>query len=81
MPEYAARRGRFEKRMRQYVEAAPGPELVAETIARVVRSRRPALHNPVTREATLFPFLRTWLPRSWFEPGLRSAFRLDDESF
>jgi NAD(P)-dependent dehydrogenase (short-subunit alcohol dehydrogenase family) len=81
MKEYAARRARFDKSMRQYEEKAPGPEVVAEKVARIVHSRSPALRNPVTREATLFPLLRTWFPRSWFERGLRSSFHLDDEGF
>jgi hypothetical protein len=81
MGAYAARRARFEKSMRRYAERAPGPELVAEKVARIVHSRSQALRNPVTREATVFPLLRTWLPRTWFESGLRSSFHLDDEGF
>jgi NAD(P)-dependent dehydrogenase (short-subunit alcohol dehydrogenase family) len=48
---------------------------------RLARGGIEALHNPVTREATVFPLLRTRFPRSWFERGLRSSFHLDDEAF
>ncbi|HEY6553687.1 MAG TPA: SDR family NAD(P)-dependent oxidoreductase [Vicinamibacteria bacterium] len=81
MKEYAARRVRFEKSMRQGEEKAPGPEAVALKVARIVRSPHPALLNPVTTEATVVPLLRRWLPRAWFERALRSNFHLDDEGF
>lgn len=79
--EYAMRRSRFEKAMRGFAEKAPGPKLVAETVSRVVRSSSPALRNPVTKEASWFPLLRTVLPRALFEGGLRASFRLDDQKF
>ena len=43
-------------------------------------SRKPRLRNRVTREATLFPFLR-WLllPAGAFEARIRSGFNLDQE--
>jgi NAD(P)-dependent dehydrogenase (short-subunit alcohol dehydrogenase family) len=78
---YAARRGRFEKTMKEFERKAPGPELVARKVSQVARSKAPPLHNPVTFEAQLFPRLRTWFPRSWFERGLRSSFHLDDQKF
>ena len=42
MEAYAPRRGRFEKVMRQFEERAPGPEVVAERVSRIVRSRSEA---------------------------------------
>lgn len=81
MKEYAARRTRFEKAMRESEERAPGPELVAESVARIVQSRSPPLRNPVTRDAVLVPLLRNWLPRAWYERALRSSFHLDDENY
>ena len=78
LPAYAARRGRFEATMQTFEQKAPSPELVARKVSAILRSRSPALQNPVTFEARLFPFLRTWFPRSWFEGGLRSSFHLDD---
>jgi len=81
MPEYAARRSRFEKAMKQFEGKAPGPEVVAQCVSRVVNARAPAFQNPVTLEAYLFPWLRRWFPRSWFERGRRSNFHLDDTRF
>ena len=77
MPEYSPWRDRFFATMKAFEEKAPGPELVAEAFSRIVRSKRPALRNTVTREATIFPFLHWLLPAGAFEGGLRSAFKLD----
>ena len=81
MEAYAPRRARFEKTMRRFEEKAPGPEVVAERVSRIVHSRSPALRNPITREARVLPLLRAWFPRSWFDQGLRATFHLDDEHF
>jgi NAD(P)-dependent dehydrogenase (short-subunit alcohol dehydrogenase family) len=77
MAEYSPWRDRFFKAMKGFEEKAPGPEVVAEVFARIVRSKRPALRNTVTAEATLFPFLRWLLPAGAFEGGVRSGFKLD----
>ena len=81
MEAYAHRRARFEKVMRQFEEEAPGPGVVAERVSRIVRSRSPALRNSITPQGRILPLLRAWLPRSWFDQGLRSTFHLDDEHF
>ena len=49
-------------------------------MSRIVASRKPRLRNRVTREATLFPFLR-WLllPVGAFDVGIRSGLNLDKE--
>jgi NAD(P)-dependent dehydrogenase (short-subunit alcohol dehydrogenase family) len=80
MAEYSPWRDRFFETMRGFEEKAPGPEIVAEVFSRIVRSKSPALRNTVTREATLFPFLRWLLPASAFEGGVRSGFKLDKSS-
>jgi hypothetical protein len=63
-----------------WASKGPGPEVVAGAVSRIVASRKPRLRNCVTREATLFPFLR-WLllPAGSFEAGIRSGFNLDKE--
>ena len=73
MEAYAPRRGRFEKVMRQFEERAPGPEVVAEKVARIVHSRSPALRNPITSQARVLPLLRAWFPRSWLNAGSEST--------
>ena len=76
-PAYSPWRDRFLRTMRNFEEKGPGPEVVAEVYSRIVRSERPALHHRLTREATLFPFLRWLLPAGAFEGGLRTGFHLD----
>src|SRR6185369_11890083 len=74
MPEYSPWRERFFRVMKGFEDKAPGPELVADAFARIIRSKRPRLRNTVTTEAKLFSFLKWLLPANTFEGGLRSAF-------
>jgi NAD(P)-dependent dehydrogenase (short-subunit alcohol dehydrogenase family) len=74
---YSPWRERFFKAMKGFEDKAPGPEIVAQTFARLVRSDSPPLRNTVTREAKLFPLLRRFLPAAAFESGLRIGFGLD----
>jgi len=77
---YSPWRERFSKTMKGFEQKAPGPEVVAEVISRIVRSERPALRNRVTREATLFPLMRWLLPSGVFESMVRIGFGLDKAS-
>jgi len=81
MPEYAPWRDRALKTMRHFADEAPGPGVVAEVVARLISSRSPPLRNRITREASVFPFLRWLLPASAFEAGTRRGFNLDREGF
>jgi NAD(P)-dependent dehydrogenase (short-subunit alcohol dehydrogenase family) len=72
---------RFRKKMAEFERKAPGPELVALAVSKAVRARKPALRYRVTREATQFTLMRTWLPAWLFESGLRSGFHLDDQRY
>ena len=81
MPEYGPWRDRALKTVGQFAEKAPGPGVVAEVVARLIASRNPPLRNRVTREASVFPFLRWLLPASAFEAGTRRGFNLDREGF
>ncbi len=81
MPEYAPWRDRALKTMGHYAAKAPGPTVVAEVVARLLASRNPPLRNRITREASLFPFLRWLLPASAFEAGTRRGFNLDRDGF
>jgi NAD(P)-dependent dehydrogenase (short-subunit alcohol dehydrogenase family) len=79
MPEYNPWRDRALKTMIEYGDKGPGPEVVAEVVSSLLASADPPLRSRVTREATLFPFLR-WLLPSWaFEGGVRRGFNLDRE--
>ena len=77
MTAYRPWREHFSDAMRNFERKAPGPEVVADVFARLVSRKRPALHNPVTLQAKLLPFLRRVLPSGMFEASLRSAFKLD----
>jgi NAD(P)-dependent dehydrogenase (short-subunit alcohol dehydrogenase family) len=78
---YSPWRERALKTMKGFEQNAPGPELVASTVARLVRQKNPRLRSRVTREASLFSFLRWLLPARAFELGLRAGFNLDKEGF
>jgi NAD(P)-dependent dehydrogenase (short-subunit alcohol dehydrogenase family) len=73
---YSPWRERFFTTMRGFEAKAPGPDAVAAVFSRIVRSKHPALRNPVTTEARLFPFLRWLLPPSAFARGVRLGFGL-----
>lgn len=81
MPEHATWRNRALKTMRGFEGKAPGPEVVADVVSRIVNAPNPRLRNRLTREATIFPFPRWLLPAGAFEAGTRQGFNLDKEGF
>ena len=81
LAEYSPWRERALKTMKGFEENAPGPEVVAAVVSRLVAQKNPPLRNRVTREASLFPFLRWLLPAGAFEWGLRMGFNLDKKGF
>lgn len=56
---------------------APPPELVAATILRIVKSRRPAPRYAVGPEAKRLAVLRRFAPWPFYERGIRGFFNLD----
>lgn len=76
---YSPWRDRALRTMSGFEQKAPGPEVVAAKVARLVEQRRPRLRNRVTREASLFSFLRWLLPAGAYERGIRSGFNLDNQ--
>jgi NAD(P)-dependent dehydrogenase (short-subunit alcohol dehydrogenase family) len=81
LAEYSPWRERALKTMQGFEAKAPGPEVVARVVSRLVANKNPPLRNRITREATLFPFLRWLLPARAFESGLRLGFNLDKKGF
>jgi len=77
MPEYSVWRERALNAMKRFEDRAPGPDIVAARVETVVAQRNPSLRNIVTRDATLFSFLRWILPARWNEMGVRKSFKLD----
>jgi NAD(P)-dependent dehydrogenase (short-subunit alcohol dehydrogenase family) len=81
MPEYAPWRDRALKTMDRFGKNGPGPEVVAEVVARLVASPSPPLRSLITREAMAFQFLRWLLPAGAFEVSARQGFNLDREGY
>jgi NAD(P)-dependent dehydrogenase (short-subunit alcohol dehydrogenase family) len=63
--------------IRAYEGKGPGPELVAETVLKIIASNRPRLRYVIGQQAKLVSRLRRFLPEGAFEKGSRSTFRLD----
>jgi len=78
MDAYSPWRERALRTMAGFEAKAPGPEVVAAKVARLVAQKKPKLRNRITREAKTFSFLRWLLPAGAFEKGVRSGFKLDD---
>ena len=78
MADYAKWREAALAAMAAFEQAAPGPEVVAERVAKIVAAKHPKLRNRITREAKMFPFLRWLLPAGAFEAGVRRGFKLPD---
>jgi hypothetical protein len=75
--EYDPWRQRSFDAIREYEEKGPGPELVAETVLKIVASKSPRLRYLTGRQARVITGLRRFLPAGTFEQGARSTFRLD----
>jgi len=74
--EYAPWRQRALDAIREYEETGPGPDLVANTVLKIIRSRTPRLRYVIGSQARRTSILRRILPASAFEQGTRSFFRL-----
>lgn len=75
--EYDPWRQRAFDAIRDYEEKGPGPELVAETVLKIVASHTPRLRYVIGQQARLVSLLRQFLPEGAYEQGARSTFGLD----
>jgi NAD(P)-dependent dehydrogenase (short-subunit alcohol dehydrogenase family) len=75
--EYDPWRQRSFDAIREYEEKGPGPELVAETVLRILASKAPRLRYLTGRQARVITGLRRLLPAGAFEQGARGTFGLD----
>jgi short-subunit dehydrogenase len=75
--EYDPWRQRAFNAFREYEEKGPGPELVAETVLKIIASKAPRLRYMIGQQAKLTSRLRRFLPEGLFERGVRSIFHLD----
>ena len=76
MPEYDSWRQRALDTIRASEERAPGPELVADTLAEIMSSEAPRLRYLIGRQAKSVTRLRRFLPAGIFEQGVRHTFSL-----
>jgi NAD(P)-dependent dehydrogenase (short-subunit alcohol dehydrogenase family) len=77
LKEYDPWRQRAFKTFRDQEEKAPGPQLVAETLFKIISSNTPRLRYLIGPQAKVTSGLRWFLPESVFEQGKRSTFALD----
>ena len=74
--EYDPWRERAFNAIRDQEQKAPGPELVSQTILRIITSKKPRLHYLIGTQANVATRLQRYLPESAYEWGKRTTFRL-----
>jgi NAD(P)-dependent dehydrogenase (short-subunit alcohol dehydrogenase family) len=75
--EYDPWRQRAFKAIRGYEEKGPGPELVAETVLKILNTDAPRLRHMVGQQAKFVSNLRRFALAGMYEQGIRGAFLLD----
>jgi NAD(P)-dependent dehydrogenase (short-subunit alcohol dehydrogenase family) len=75
--DYAPWRQRAFNAIRGHEEKGPGPELVAQTVLKILSSKTPGLRYVTGQQGKLVAGLRWVLPAGAFEQGVRSTFALD----
>ena len=77
LKEYDPWRQRAFDAIRDHEQKAPGPELVAQTVLRIIDSKAPRLHYLIGSQAKVATRLQRFLPEKAYERGKRSTFWLD----
>ncbi len=67
---------RYDELLEQTYRKSPGPAVIARTIARIVRKKRPAARYVSPRYTLLAIWLFSWLPTRWLDAILRRVMRL-----
>lgn len=75
--EYDPWRERALAAIRAYEEKGPGPDVMAETLLKIVSSSKPQLRYLIGQQAKTVARLRRFLPARMFEQGVRRTFSLD----
>ena len=76
LKDYELRRqSAFEAILDQELKA-PGPEVVSQTIFRIITTKKPRLHYLIGTQANIATRLQRYLPESAYEWGKRSTFGL-----
>jgi short-subunit dehydrogenase len=79
--DYDPWRQRAFSAFRDYEQKAPGPELVAETVLKIISSKAPRLRYLIGPQAKSASRLRWFLPEGLYERGKRRTFGLDKVDF
>jgi NAD(P)-dependent dehydrogenase (short-subunit alcohol dehydrogenase family) len=74
---YAGPRGRVTQKVEASVQAGDDPKIVASKVLEATTSKAPRLRYPVGAGAAKLSLLRSFLPASMLDSGLRKDFRLD----
>lgn len=74
---YGPWRQRAFKAIRDHEQKAPGPEVVAETLLKIISTKTPRLRYLVGSQARITSGLRWGLPEALYEQGKRFTFGLD----
>jgi short-subunit dehydrogenase len=75
--EYEPWKQRALNAIREYEEKGPNADLVAQTVVKIIESKKPRLRYIVGQQAKMVFGLRRFLPEPAFEMGFRSSFHLD----
>jgi len=75
--EYDRRRQLAFEAFRHHEEKAPGAELAAQTVLKIIASKAPRLRYLIGSQAKVAARLQRFLPEATYEWGKRSIFWLD----
>jgi NAD(P)-dependent dehydrogenase (short-subunit alcohol dehydrogenase family) len=76
LKDYEPRRQRAFNAIRDQEQKAPGPDVVSETLLRIISSKKPRLHYLIGTQANVATRLQRYLPESAYEWGKRRTFAL-----
>jgi NAD(P)-dependent dehydrogenase (short-subunit alcohol dehydrogenase family) len=76
LAEYDPWRQRALNAIRGHEERGPGPDVVAETLLKIVSSKAPRLRYLIGSQARTVARLRRFLPAGLFESGVRRTFSI-----
>ena len=76
--DYDQWRKRALAAVHEFEENAPGPELVANAVLKIIKSKSPRLRYILGQQAAIVSNLRRFLPEAMLEQGIRSNFKLDE---
>ena len=76
--DYDQWRKRALAAVREFEENAPGPELVANIVLKIIKSKSPRLRYILGQQAAVVSNLQRFLPEAMLEQAIRGSFNLDE---